>query len=182
MCVDEDTMIILEEKGIFNNKHLEYIKKNVTPLRNLIGYKEEGEYGTNITIYNINGDEYTKLFINNYCDEEIISKPYFISSCSYFGLDEQIFSNRTEYYICGKYYSNKINKKLESYIKLINKIILEDKADEELYNFIESEEVIIIFPHDILKNVPQNMFSYFMHGYSSIEHEDEDDNTCTDED
>ena len=97
------------------------------------------------------------MFINNYKDEQFSSKPYYISSCTHFGVDEKIFSNRTEYYICGNYYSSSLDDKLIIYIKLINKIILEDMDSEELYNFIESDKKIAILPYDTFYNMPQNM-------------------------
>ena len=131
---------------------------------NLIAYKEENEYGTLIKIFNINGVELTKLFINNYKDERFSSNPYYyISSCTHFGLNEKIFSNRTEYYICDKYYSSSLDERLISYIKLVNHLILEEPTNEELQNFIKSDEIITILQNNTFVYEEEIILEYFHH-------------------
>lgn len=132
---------------------------------NLIAYKEKNEYGTLIKIFNINGVELTELFITNYKDERFSSKPYYISSCTHFGLNEKIFSNRTEYYICDKYYSSSLDERLISYIKLVNHFILEEKTNEELQNFIESDEIITILQNNTFSYEEDAILEYFHHEF-----------------
>jgi len=115
-------------------------------------YKIWCEYGINVIISDIYGNELNHIFVNTYKNEEFSSKEFYISSSTYFGLSEKIYSNRTEYYICDNYYSNKLDDNLIMYIKLINKYLLEN----ELYNFIKSDKLIDFLPNTIFVNIPEN--------------------------
>jgi hypothetical protein len=122
-------------------------------------YKIMCEYGINIIINDIHGNELNRLFVNTYKNEKFSSKEFYISSSTYFGLSEKIYSNRTEYYICDNYYSNKLDDNLIRYIKLINKYLLEDTDlyGDELYNFIKSDKLIDFLPNTIFFNMPKNI-------------------------
>jgi hypothetical protein len=121
-------------------------------------YKIWCEYGVNIIISDIQGNKLNHLFVNDYKDETFSSKDFYISSSTYFGLSEKIYSNRTEYYICDNYYSNNLDDNLIMYIKLINKYLLEDTDlyGDELYNFIKSDKLIDFLPNTIFVNIPEN--------------------------
>ena len=121
-------------------------------------YKVMCEYGITVIINDIHGNELNRLFVNTYKDEEFSSKEFYISSSTYFGLSEKIYSNRTEYYICDNYYANWLDDNLIRYIKLINKYLLEDTDlyGDELYNFIKSDKLIDFLPNTIFVNIPEN--------------------------
>ena len=121
-------------------------------------YKIICEYGINVIINDIHGNELNRLFVNTFKNEEFSSKEFYISSSTYFGLSEKIYSNRTEYYICDNYYSNELDDNLIRYIKLINKYLLEDTDiyGNELYNFLKSDKIIDFLPNTIFVNIPKN--------------------------
>jgi hypothetical protein len=142
----EDIFKNLDDKKDIFKYLLNFI---TTDNENCLIYKVMCEYGMTIIIADIDGTEFDKLFINMYKDEKFSSKDFYISSSTYFGLTEKIFSNRTEYYICNNYYSNELNENLIMYIKLINKHYLEDNG-EEMYDFIKSNKQIDFLPYNIV--------------------------------
>src|SRR5690606_33631537 len=119
---------------IFNDEYDAWKFRNC-----LIGYKQSGEYGTFITLFNNFGDKYLSAL---YCGGkftllEILEK----------GLKEQIYSNRTEYYINGTFYSNSLNHSIEDLVNKINVLFLENKVSELFYNFVVSDDEFIILPN-----------------------------------
>jgi len=142
-----------DKKEIFK-----YLHNFTTDAENCLIYKDMCEYGMVLIIADIYGTEIEKLFINMYKDEIFSSKEFYISSSSYFGLTEKIFSNRTEYYICNNYYSNKLDENLIMYIKLINKHYLNDNG-EEICDFIKSNKQIDFLQYNVFSNI-EDIFKY----------------------
>lgn len=141
--------------GIFNHIH-EWISPANSEF--YVCYKEKSEYGTSILISDILGQEIVRLFVNYEEDEEFSTKPFYISSCSYFELTEKIFSNKTDYYINGQYYSSSIDSNLKKLIRLINQYLLENEFmyGEELSDSIESDVKIDLLSSNIFDDMPQN--------------------------
>lgn len=119
----------------------------------LVSYKEFSEYGVTIRIFNMNGEELTKILMSA-SDEKNL---YFITSFTYFGIEEKNYSNRTEYYICGNYYSSSINDKIKMYQNKINDVVFNEHSCPELRDFIKSSKKIELLPLDTLYNLEENM-------------------------
>lgn len=138
-----DIFEILHDKSCYN-KNNRYVLK----LHN--------EYGVNIQSYNMINTypHYEKhgldIFVN-FCNNNYSSYPFYISSYSYYkngtiidnNLIEQIYSNRTEYFVNGKYVSTDENY-VEHIIKHINDKLLNDKVYSWLVDFISNKKNIII--------------------------------------
>jgi len=122
----------------------------------LIGYKEKSEYGTSITLYHYYGEKYITCFLDNDNDRK-----YFITSFVQDGkgLGEEIYSNRTEYYINGKYYGNILNDKIEDIIKKINYLIIDYKVTELFYEFLNSDDTFIIIPKSEFNGIDLEIIS-----------------------
>lgn len=148
MSIEELFETLENPRDIFNHIH-EWISPANSEF--YVCYKEKSEYRTYILISDILGEEVLHLFVNYEEDEELSTKPFYVSSCSYFGLTEKIFSNRTEYYINGTYYSSSIDDNLKKLIRLINQYLLENEFihGEELSDFIESDMKIDLLSRNI---------------------------------
>lgn len=123
-----------EKKDIIN-----YCKFYNIPSDVLIAYKEHGEYGTSINLFNLTIDKYMRFFQNR-------EGPYAITQLTFgkdhIGLREIIYSNRTEYYF-GSYFSIGIDPKIEKVLKYINEHF--EYFYPELQQFINSiDEFMLI--------------------------------------
>jgi hypothetical protein len=121
----------------------------------LVCYKVKCESCTEIVINDIHGNVLNSMIVNYYKDDRFSSEDFYISSSTYFGLKEKIYSNRTEYYIGDKYYSADLDTKLIIYIKVINDYLL---GNTDLYNFIKSDKTIDFLPEDTFINIPRDAF------------------------
>ena len=116
--------------------------KNFNIGNNYICYKELNEYGLAIIISEINGEKIYDIFIDE--SSQYGSITTFYNTKSNIGLFEKIYSNRTEYYLDSKYHSCNLDNEIINIIKENTKLILKDKKYPILYNFIKSDENIII--------------------------------------
>ena len=146
---DEEEYIKLNTNAqlfIMNNKDSNFI------------IKKENEYGFHIISYMIdrrgmpikNG---LQLFVNTLDDDDFIThkynnKNYYISSFEFYdngillnnSLSEKIYSNRTEYFINGKFSGYMDDKNIMNIIKHINIKLLYDMIYPFIIEFIEKEE------------------------------------------
>jgi len=127
----------------------------------IIGFKQFSEYGTSIEFYTNNGEEHSKFFIVNETHESFPTEKFFISSFSENkqGLEEKIYSNRTEFFINGHYYGNKHNDKIDDIIKQINQLFIEEKISQTFYDFIKSDDTLLILPIDEFSSAYLNVVS-----------------------
>jgi len=121
----------------------------------IVCYKVKCESCTEIVINDIHGNVLNSMIVNYYKDDRFSSEDFYISSSTYFGLKEKIYSNRTEYYIGDKYYSSDLDSKLIIYINVINDYLL---GNTDLYNFIKSDNTIDFLPEDTFINIPEDAF------------------------
>lgn len=128
-----------------------YNNSENNPENVLFLYKEHGEYGISLTVRYPNGKKYMNVFKNNENTDYSITKLTFES----FGLNEYIYSNRTEYYF-GSYFSEGIDEKIEKVLKYIN-----DRFKDyypNLDEFLSSDSCfMLIFEDDVDRD-----FYYFM--------------------
>ena len=126
------------DKIILNN----YLTIVFINSNNYICYKELTEYGLSIIINKITGDKVYNIFL----DDNRITTLYNIKTNT--GLYEKIYSNRTEYYINGIYYSSELDNKIENIILNNTKLILKDKKYPVLYEFIKSDNNITLISYE----------------------------------
>jgi hypothetical protein len=154
-----------------------------------IALKNMTEYGSEIDVYTMSGNKIFNIFINY--EPNIYNKEkYFISVCEYtevwnnvlpqmdsngvpikFGLREHILSNRSEYFINGKYIGNYLLKMdnggwyvaEEEFVKMfkkINKCIMINKIYPDIYEFIKMENKMIKFINVKDFKFNSNLFSF----------------------
>ena len=120
-----------------------FTKYNMNFEDNYIFIKHFNDYGTYIVGY----DNFKTYFIH-------VTKETIISSFCVFsgnninlkkseGLFEDIYSNRTEFYINGEY-NGTGDEKIDQIIKSISKLILEIGVIPSLRNFIQSDKTLIL--------------------------------------
>lgn len=118
------------------------------------GFKEINEYGVSIEIYHMYfGSDceitpYMGIFRDK--DENKFTSLYAGEYPDVYGLREVFFSNRTEYYINGKYYSNTIDDNIEKIQFKINEKLIYREICPEVYDFFISEDKFSIFRLDHL--------------------------------
>ena len=103
---------------------------------NYIAYKESNEYGTSCCVYTKEGIEKLNIL---YDSLKRISSFYFDKSL---GLHEKIYSNRTEYYINGCFYSCEIDFNIQKIQDNINSNMYKYPT---LYSFIMNDDTNICF-------------------------------------
>jgi len=149
-----------------NNEIEEYIKFNIESMQkwrtiyrsyeeqfvklisfietNLIGgdqLQNTCEYGTSIQVFH-RGKEYLDCFVSDFELED--GSNITSLTCQGIGLREEIYSNRSEYYINGAYHSRLSEGKILDLIRIISKFICIDKMFPSLYEFIKGDEEIAI--------------------------------------
>jgi len=133
-------------------------KKSQKKRKYLIGVKENSEYGTSIILFSEYKKEKMRLFVNYYEDKSLSKRDYYISSFSRKGkgLNEEIYSNRTEYYLKGHYLGTSIDVKLEKIIYEIN-----EKMYPSILKFIESsdEMVGLFYGEEFKEKFPFEIFT-----------------------
>lgn len=110
---------------------------------NFICYKELNEYGLSIKICENNGEEIFNIFLDKDDNKNNIVTSFYCNKTNK-GLNEKILSNRTEYYIDGKYEGTEKDDNIDNIIKNNTKMILEDKKYPTLYKFIVRNNMKII--------------------------------------
>lgn len=107
-----------------------------------IAFKEDGEYGINITIFRINTKDIHSVFISNYSEKAFNEREYFISSSTFHRLNEKIFSNFTEYFFDNKFISYRyhaeddnliINEDVNIFTYKIKEFVNDDNTDNEIF-------------------------------------------------
>lgn len=129
-----------------------------------IAIKWYSEYGAKISVYNTNSKKHKiEIFINQNDGNYNFHRDFYISSLSFndrkVGIYENIYSNRTEYFMgeeflgCGP---DKNNIRLENIIIKINNFLIKDKPSQTLYKFMkgyaedEITEIIMLTKQDVL--------------------------------
>jgi hypothetical protein len=132
----------------------------------LLCIKERGEYGISVRLYFSDGEEYMRIFVN-LGKNTYSSTPFWFSTFEVEGkgLSEKIYSNRSEYYWNGQYYSNKIDDKIEFILKEINHYWIEERLYPKLLEFIEQkieigEKQLCLFPFGEVEDAYLNEFNY----------------------
>jgi hypothetical protein len=128
--------------------------------------KEKGEYGISIRLFFSDGEEYMKVFVNLE-NNRYSSKHFWFSTFMVDGkgISEKIFSNKTEYYVNGNYYTNKINDHIEFIFKEINHYWIEERLYPRLLDFIEKDisigqKQLCLFPFGEVQDAYLNEFNY----------------------
>jgi hypothetical protein len=82
-----------------------------------------------------------RFFVNLEENNKYTNKPFWISSFTVEGngLSEKIYSNRIEYFINNKYYSNQIDDKLDGLLKQINDAWIQMNICPKLLEFIDKK-------------------------------------------
>ena len=114
--------------------------------KNYLLFKESSEYGIVIKAHNKFTHYYllvseNKKTISSFC--KITSDKTHLKNSQ--GLYEDIYSNRTEYYI-NKEYRGTGDEKIDIIINLITRMIYEENIIPLLYEFIKSEETLTLIP------------------------------------
>lgn len=144
MCnsIEEITHLVtqLDDKYDIFNQINETTKEKLNHL--LIGLKFKSEYGTGIEIFDLNGKNFIKLFVNHYREEEYIENDFYLSSFTYLGqgLSEKIYSNRTEYFFNGEYLPTA--NRVIHLLRKLNQSLIVNKYYPELYDFIISKDEV----------------------------------------
>lgn len=132
-----------DKKDLFNEIAFDDIGDNY------ICYAEWGEYGHLIKICDKSGEEIYDLFLSKDMMDENGEK-YITSFWNHKikkGLNEKIYSNRTEHYVDGKYHSMNFNDEIMEIIKSHTKLI---EKYPSLYNFVmkikNNEDDITLIP------------------------------------
>ena len=136
-----------------------YIQEHNLKLKNnYIVYKYKDNNYIKIEIRNYKGE--SKFIINIDTNKKLITSYYYKN---FIGLMEKIYVDKIEYYINEEFYSYSIDNKLVEIMQFITKSIFIDKICADLYNFIVSDEsIILISKQNIHKlNIFNNTFYSF---------------------
>ena len=132
------------------NYHIDYeIKELFNDIKyinigdNYIGYSIEGEYGTSIYICEKSSEVIVRLLVDTDNNKNKIVTTFFCEKTKK-GISENIFSNRTEYFIDGTYITTKQNEEIDKIIRNNTEMILGGKKYPTLYELIMNKNIKII--------------------------------------
>ena len=154
-----NTYALIKLKNIFNEYDdkdyflREFINYDLWRNNNdYVCYKEHGEYGTSITICEINGKIQYKLFVSNVVDENGNGYIETFLDQTGVGILTKYYSNRQEYYINNNYHSSHFNDEINDIIKSYTKMIFEDKKYPSLYKFImeQNDDITLISKNEFI--------------------------------